>query len=196
MAAGPTREHCATLSMAAEPTREHCATPGMAAGPTQEQWIAECVARVITRLQQRRHAELVLSLSSLAREWSHGVPLRHARLRVTHTTPFFLHRLTAGVEEDAAMDALRQAWRYGMTVTLELDPADFGRLPVSGLARLPLRFCTGNGLAVHLLARRVAGYGDIVTLSPGYLVLARTVLLTALARDEVAKRGLQLYRQD
>jgi hypothetical protein len=46
------------------------------------------------------------------------------------------------------------------------------------------------------MARRVAGYGDIVSLPPGYLVLARTVLLTALAKDEIAKRRLLLYRQE
>ncbi len=106
-----------------------------------------------------------------------------------------MRRLAAGTEEDAAIDVLRQARRCGMTVTLELDPAEFGRLPVGGLAHLPLRFCTAAGIAVHLLARRVAGFADIVALSPGYLVLARTVLLTALASDEVAKRGFQLYRQ-
>jgi len=163
---------------------------------TQEQWIAECVTQVIVRLQQRRHAERVLSLTALATEWSIDAALRHARLRVTHITPVFLHRLAAGEEEDAAIVALRQAWRYGMDVTLEIDRADFGRLPVSGLLGLPLHFRTGDGLPVHLLARRVAGFADIVPLSPGYLVLARAVLLTALARDELAKRRIQLYRQD
>ncbi|QWA13736.1 PduM family microcompartment protein [Sodalis ligni] len=182
--------------MAAELMQRQDATPGTDAGPAREQWIAECVARVIARLQLRRHAELVLTLASLAREWSDDAPLGHARLRVTHTTAAFLRRLAAGTEEDAAMDVLRQAWRCGLIVTLELDPAEFGRLPVSGLARLPLRYCTADGMAVHLLARRVAGYADIAALSPGYLVLARAVLLTALARDEAAKRGLQLYRQE
>jgi|GEM_PF-1874738 microcompartment protein PduM len=163
---------------------------------THEQWITECVARVIARLQQRQHAELTLSLSALAAQWSLDAVLRHASLCVTQTTIVFLHRLTDGLSEDPYVEVVRQAWRYGMKVTLEIDRANFGQLPVSGLTRLPLFLRTRDGLPVHLMARRVAGYGDIVSLPPGYLVLARTVLLTALAKDEIAKRRLLLYRQE
>ncbi|XBS71913.1 PduM family microcompartment protein [Acerihabitans sp. KWT182] len=122
--------------------------------------------------------------------------MRYARLRLTQTTPAFLRRLAEGADEDPAVAALRQAWRYGMEVTIDIERVDFPRLPLRELAGLPLLFRAGDGLPVYVLARRVAGYADIVPLSPGHLLLARTVLLTALARDEAAKRGLQLYRQD
>lgn len=161
-----------------------------------EQWLAQCLAQVLLRLQQRQRAELVLSLAQLLRGWPADAALRHARLRITHTTPAFLSRLADGRREDAAQDALRQAWRDGMRVRLEIDCAGFGLLPLAGLLRLPLRFCTPDGRPVHLLAGPVAGYADIRPLQPGYLVVARQVLLTALARDEIVKRRLQLYRQD
>lgn len=163
---------------------------------TQEQWIAQCVARVIDRLQQRQHAELTLGLHALAAQWSIDAALRHASLCIAQTTLVFLHRLAAGLEEDPAAEVVRQAWRFGMKVTLEIDRACFGQLPVRGLTRLPLYFRTRDGLPVHLSARGVVGYADIAPLSPGYLVLAPSVLLTALARDEIAKRRLQLYRQE
>ncbi|WP_413722831.1 PduM family microcompartment protein [Sodalis sp. RH24] len=162
----------------------------------REQWLAECVVRVLQRLQQRQRAELVLPLPRLTRDWPANAALNHARLRVTHTTPAFWQRLAGGGDEDAAFDALRRAWRDGMQVWLEIDNACFGLLPVAGLLRLPLRFCAPDGRPVHLLARRVAGYADVRPLPPGYLVVARHVLLTALARDEIVKRRLQLYRQD
>ncbi|WP_413738856.1 PduM family microcompartment protein [Sodalis sp. RH21] len=162
----------------------------------QERWIAECVAQVILRLQQRQLAELVLSQRSLDTDWPADAALRHATLRVTQTTPAFLRQLAAAGDGDAAFDRLRQAWRDGMRVVLEIERSCFGLLPVAELLRLPLKFSTHDRQPVHLLARPVAGYADIKPLPAGYLVLARRVLLTALARDEIVKRGLQLYRQD
>ncbi|NDL63201.1 PduM family microcompartment protein [Acerihabitans arboris] len=168
----------------------------MSQGRLREQWITQCVEQVLLRLQQRQQAELVLSLPQLTSGWPADAALRHARLRVTDTTSAFLRRLADGRQEDAALNAIRQAWRDGMRVRLEIDRGCFGLLPVAGLLRLPLRLCTPDNSPVHLLARAVAGYADIRPLPAGYLVVARHVLLTALARDEIAKRRLQLYRQD
>ena len=162
----------------------------------QERWIAECVALVIMRLQQRQQAELVLSQEALASAWPQDAALRYATLRVTQTTPAFLGRLGEASEDSPAFDRLRQAWRDGMRVLLEIECSCFGLLPIAGLLRLPLEFCTTDRRPVHLLARAVAGYADIRPLSGGYLVLARRVRLTALAQDEIIKRRLQLYRQE
>ncbi len=162
----------------------------------QERWIAECVAMVIMRLQQRQQAELVLSQGALASAWPQDAALHHATLRVTQTTPAFLRRLGDASEDSPTFDLLRQAWRDGMRVLLEIEYSCFGLLPIAGLLRLPVEFCTRDRRPVHLLARAVVGYADIRPLSAGYLVLAHRVCLTALARDEIIQRRLQLYRQE
>lgn len=167
----------------------------MADMPGRQQWIAECVARVLERLEQRRSAELTVDMRQLADRGATAIAIRYARLRITGTGPDFWRRLSAGRKDDAGISALRQAWHYGLVVTLAIDPPCFALLPVGGLSGLPLRFATGKGQPVHLMARRVVGYRHIAALAPGYLVVASGVLLTALARDEISKRRLQLFRQ-
>lgn len=162
----------------------------------QEQWIAECVALVIMRLQQRQQAELVLSQRALEAAWPQDAALRHATLRVTHITPAFLRQLGDAGASTPTLDRLWQAWCEGMRVILEIECSCFGLLPIAELRRLPLEFCSVDRQPVHLLARAVAGYADIRPLVGGYLVLARRVCLTALARDEIIQRRLQLYRQE
>ncbi|WP_170975305.1 PduM family microcompartment protein [Martelella alba] len=167
----------------------------MIPSPARQSWLSECVARVLARLEQRARAEWVIELRHLADHWSTDIAAHYARLRVTQTTPAFWRRLAAGQDDDPAVAVFRQAWHYGLAITMDIDPACFGLLPVAGLAALPVRLCTGQDIPVYLLARRVAGYRDIALLAPGHLVLARAVLLTALARDEIDKRRIQLFRQ-
>lgn len=162
----------------------------------REQWIARCVAGVLERLRQREESECVLPLVALPNGWPADTALRHAGLRITQVTPCFLRGIGTALGATAELDAFSRARREGMRVVLEVDWACFGLLPIADLLRLPLKLRATDGRPIHLLARRVAGYADIRPLAPGYLVLTRRVLLTALAREAVAARRLQLYRQD
>ncbi len=156
----------------------------------------QLVSQIVTRLTERERRVHALLLPQLRAGLEPWVFVRHATLHLMLPDLAFMHRLAQSDSQCPAVNALNEAWSWGMKVHISLHRQLLAALPAAALRRMPLSLSDNQGVAVGLHAGRVLGYRDIATLSSGWLLIDAHTLVTPLAQDTVSARHIQLLRQE
>lgn len=153
------------------------------------------VEEVAARLRHRALSTATLSVAQLGEADIRSLLCQHASLRIVQVDLPLLEQLAGQRALAAAGCALHEAmaWRSG-TANAASRPAP--RAGGKKLARLPLTFSDPLGQPVRLHAASVLTYADVARFSGGYLVLRRRPIITALAREALVARHVQLIKQE
>ncbi|QLN19617.1 microcompartment protein PduM [Escherichia coli] len=154
------------------------------------------VEEVIFRLKQRAGKTLALTVSQLREASVNEIVHQYASLQIRFVDLPLLRQLAENETSDRAVIHIHEALAWGIHIQLSLQSHLLNTIRLKTLARLPLSWCDEQGKPIYLHRGRLLSYADIAPLCAGILVLQRKCCVTALARDAVITRNIQLIRQE
>jgi len=96
----------------------------------------------------------------------------------------------------AAVATILQAWAYGVRLRLMVHRQLLPALPLRQLSRLPVTIVDHLDIPVNIIAGGNICYANVILLHDCWLCIDKHALITALARDVIAKQGITLIGRE
>ncbi|HHW4415554.1 MULTISPECIES: microcompartment protein PduM [Citrobacter freundii complex] len=154
------------------------------------------IGEVVSRLQKRADSSLSLSVAQLREADPRALVCQYSALIIEHADLPLLAHIAQHDSSDVSAITLHEALACGVRVKISLQHQLLPALPVRKLARLPLEFSDERGQTIILHPETLLSYADVARLQGGFLVLRRRCVVTALAKETVSMRNIQLIKQE
>ncbi|WP_413594641.1 microcompartment protein PduM [Citrobacter youngae] len=154
------------------------------------------IEEVVSRLKKRAESTITLSVAQLREIDSRTLCCQYSSLHLLQADLPLLEKIADCSPSSVAVVTIHEALACGLHVKISLQHRLLPALPVKKLARLPLEFSNELGHIVMLHPETLLSYADVAQLNGGILVLRRRCVVTALAREAISARNVQLIKQE
>ncbi|HGY3715074.1 TPA: microcompartment protein PduM [Citrobacter gillenii] len=154
------------------------------------------IEEVVSRLKKRAESSLSLSVAQLREADPRVLVCQYSSLCILQADLQLLEQIAHHDSSDVSANTLHEALACGVRVKISLQHQLLPAIPLRKLARLPLEFSDERGQIVILHPETLLSYADVARLQGGFLVLRRRCVVTALAKEAVSMRNVQLIKQE
>ncbi|WP_213134007.1 microcompartment protein PduM [Citrobacter sp. FP75] len=154
------------------------------------------IGEVVSRLRKRAESMLSLSVAQLRESDPRTLICQYSALCIEHVDLPLLEHIAQHEPSDVSAARIHEALACGVRVKISLQHRLLPAIPVRKLARLPLEFSDEQGQIIVLHPATLLSYADVAQLQGGFLVLRRRCVVTALAKEAVSMRNVQLIKQE
>lgn len=154
------------------------------------------IEEVVSRLKKRAESTITLSVAQLREIDSRTLCCQYSSLHLLQADLPLLEKIADCSPSSVAVVTIHEALACGLRVKITLQHRLLPALPVKKLTRLPLEFSNELGHIVMLHPETLLSYADVAQLNGGILVLRRRCVVTALAREAISTRNVQLIKQE
>ncbi|QBX79352.1 microcompartment protein PduM [Citrobacter tructae] len=154
------------------------------------------IGEVVSRLKKRAESTLSLSVAQLREADPQALVCQYSSLCILQANLPLLEHIAQYDTSDVSVVTIHEALACGVHVRISLQHQLLPSIPVRKLARLPLEFSDERGQIIVLHPETLLSYADVARLQGGFLVLRRRCVVTALAKEAVSMRNIQLIKQE